>query len=300
MRPACRSQRSSSPRYSRPPCGSVSRPSAKAWKTTSGTPSWEASSIVASMCSQPEWTPPSETKPSKCRRPRGLLRARSQAPSRASLSKKLPSAIESSIRARSCLTIAPAPRLRCPTSEFPICPGGSPTSRPEVERVVCGYELQSSSKTGVFACETALPGPSWASPQPSRITSASEGTGMSLGPGGIGLIGWSGRRGDDRREVIGIEARPTHQRTVDVLLRDQLGRVVGLDGAAIENPDRHRRARGACPDQAPDQGDRLLRLVWRRRAAGADRPDRLVGDHDVAEAVVGHVREVGADLPGQD
>ena len=32
------------------------------------------------MCSQPEWTPPSETSPSRCSRPRGLERARSQAP----------------------------------------------------------------------------------------------------------------------------------------------------------------------------------------------------------------------------
>ena len=43
----------------------------KAWKTTSGTPSWVASSIAASMCSQPEWTPPSETSPSRWSLPAG-------------------------------------------------------------------------------------------------------------------------------------------------------------------------------------------------------------------------------------
>ena len=93
------------------------------------------------MCSQPEWTPPSETSPSRCSRPRGLSRARAQAASSASFSKKLPSAIASSIRARSCLTIAPAPRLRWPTSELPIWPTGRPTSGPWAESSVCGKRV---------------------------------------------------------------------------------------------------------------------------------------------------------------
>ena len=63
------------------------------------------------MCSQPEWTPPSETRPIRCRRPRGEATARSQAARRASFSKKLPSATASSIRARSCLTIEPGPEV---------------------------------------------------------------------------------------------------------------------------------------------------------------------------------------------
>ena len=122
------------PRGSRAPTvGSVSRPSVNACTTRSGTPSWAASSMQASMCSQPECTPPSETRPIRCRRPRGLSRAAAQAASSASFSKKLPSAIASSIRARSCLTTAPAPRFRWPTSELPIWPSGRPTSRPLAE-----------------------------------------------------------------------------------------------------------------------------------------------------------------------
>ena len=54
----------------------MSRPSVNACTTRSGTPSCAASSISASMCSQPEWTPPSETRPIRCRRPRGLLARR--------------------------------------------------------------------------------------------------------------------------------------------------------------------------------------------------------------------------------
>ena len=40
-----------------------------------------------------------------------------------------------------------------------------------------GNRSQRRSKTGVSASEIALPGPGGASPQPSRMTSASEGTG---------------------------------------------------------------------------------------------------------------------------
>src|SRR5689334_10027489 len=214
--------------YPLPPCGSVSRPSVKAWKTTSGTPSWEASSIAASMCSQPEWTPPSETSPNRWRRPRGLLRARSQAASRTSFSKKLPSATASSIRARSCLTIAPAPRLRWPTSELPICPSGRPTSGPWAESCVWGYSLQRRSKTGVEASEIALPGPGSASPQPSRMIKAREGT-----SGLIDLV----CRVDYCGEVLGVEAGAADQGAVDVGQREQLGGIGGLDRAAVEDAD---------------------------------------------------------------
>ena len=36
-------------------------------------------------------------------------------------------------------TMRPAPMLRWPTSELPICPSGRPTSSPEAPSVVCGY-----------------------------------------------------------------------------------------------------------------------------------------------------------------
>ena len=80
------------------------------------------------------------------------------------------------MRARSWGTIAPAPRLRWPTSELPICPSGSPTLGPIAISCVCGCLAHSSSNTGVFASETALPGPSGASPQPSSTTSVTAGT----------------------------------------------------------------------------------------------------------------------------
>src|SRR4051812_39232702 len=238
------------------------------------------------MCSQPEWTPPSETSPSRWRRPRGLLRARSQAASRTSLSKKLPSATASSIRARSCLTIAPAPRLRWPTSELPICPSGRPTSGPWAESWVWGYSSQRRSKTGVSASEIALPGPASASPQPSRMIRASDGT--------CGVIA-SARSLDYGREVVRVERGAADEGAVDVGQREQLLGVAGLDRAAIEDPD----LIGSGPPHAQDVADEgagLLRLLCRGGAAGADRPDRLVGDHDAGDLVGLDGTEVGLQL----
>ena len=53
----------------------------------------------------------------------------------------------------------------------------------------------------------------------------------------------------------------------------------GLDRAAVEDPQLVGRPTAPADDVA-DEGDRLLGLLGGRRAAGADRPDRLVGDHD--------------------
>jgi len=50
---------------------------------------------------------------------------------RTGFSKKTPSLIALVIRVRSWYTTRPAPMLVCPTSEFPICPSGSPTDIPE-------------------------------------------------------------------------------------------------------------------------------------------------------------------------
>ena len=59
-----------------------------------------------------------------------------------------PVAKASLMRGRSCITTRPAPILRWPTSELPICPSGRPTSRPEVRRNACGPLAHSRSKVG--------------------------------------------------------------------------------------------------------------------------------------------------------
>ena len=59
--------------------------------------------------------------------------------------------------------------------------------------------------------------------------------------------------------------------------------------------------RSAAPGLAPgderaDEGDRLVRLLRGRGAARPDRPDRLVGDHDVRQPLVLDRAEIGLDL----
>src|SRR3954470_18756900 len=92
--------------------------------------------------------------------------------------------------------------------------------------------------TGLLASEIALPGPGGASPQPSRMTSARRGTGISEGPGTrvIGREASARGRSDDRGEVRGVEARAPHQGAVHTGPPQQLGGVAGLDRASIEDP----------------------------------------------------------------
>src|SRR2546423_8073302 len=62
----------------------------------------------------------------------------------------------------------PAPMLRCPTSELPICPSGRPTAAPDASSVVHGMSRNSTSKRGVAASAIALYSRSLRQPKPSR------------------------------------------------------------------------------------------------------------------------------------
>ena len=59
--------------------------------------------------------------------------------------------------------------LRCPTSEFPICPSGRPTAIPLAFPFTKGYSFINLSITGVFACAIALPSVLSFKPYPSKI-----------------------------------------------------------------------------------------------------------------------------------
>ena len=80
------------------------------------------------------------------------------------------------MRCRLCSTILPAPICKCPTSEFPICPSGSPTADPLVVMTLCKRERQSFCQVGVLASAIAFPlffasALCAASPQPSSMHS---------------------------------------------------------------------------------------------------------------------------------
>ena len=60
------------------------------------------------------------------------------------------------------------------------------------------------------------------------------------------------RRGHDRAERVGVQRRPADERAIDVGQRQQLGRVVGLDRPAVQDPGTRRPARAS--DRRPARG----------------------------------------------
>src|SRR5213592_561794 len=81
--------------------------------------------------------------------------------------KKSPDSIACEMRTRSCGTTRPAPRFRCPTSLFPICPSGSSTASPDASSSVRGAFAQRRCQVGVSPSSTALPARPGRKPQPS-------------------------------------------------------------------------------------------------------------------------------------
>src|SRR6478752_2248246 len=101
----------------------------------------------------------------------------------------------------------------------------------------------------------------------------------------------------DRRELRRVDRRPTHEGAVDVFLGHDRRDVAGLDAAAVE----HAYAVGDVAavelgEQRADGCTHLLGVVGGRDLAGADGPDRLVGDDDRRSLLLGHPVEVLAQL----
>src|SRR5919108_4289601 len=113
--------------------------------------------------------------------------------------------------------------------------------------------------------------------------------------------GVPGRALDDQRELVGVEAGAADQRAVDVRLGGQLLGVGGLDAAAVL--DAQLVGGGAAHqlgDGAADQRDRLLGVLGGGGPAGADRPHRLVGDHQPGDLLGGQAGERAAHLALDD
>src|ERR1700739_4693806 len=85
--------------------------------------------------------------------------------------------------------------------------------------------------------------------------------------------------GQDCQKFVRLQRGATDQTAVDIRHCEQLGRVPGLDAAAVED------AGGSCNSSIPradtgaDEGVHVLCLLRRGVAAGADGPHRLVGPH---------------------
>src|SRR5260370_21882418 len=85
--------------------------------------------------------------------------------------------------------------------------------------------------------------------------------------------------GQDCQELIRLQRGATDQTAVDIRHCEQLGRIAGLDAAAIKNA----RGGGTSSIPRPDTGAaelvHILRLLGGGVATGADRPHRVVGHH---------------------
>src|SRR5690554_3887276 len=84
------------------------------------------------------------------------------------------------------------------------------------------------------------------------------------------------RRGGDGQEILGYEGRAPDQAAIHVGPREQLGRVGGLDAAAVQDRQRAGDCSIVGSQLATDEGVHLLGLLRAGGAAGADGPDRLV------------------------
>ena len=85
----------------------------------------------------------------------------------------------------------------------------------------------------------------------------------------------------DRQEIRRLEAGAADQRAVDVGDRHQFGGVRWLDRAAIEDADLGPLALEAIGQGIADKPVNLLDIGGRRGQPGTDRPDRLIGDHQI-------------------
>lgn len=66
-------------------------------------------------------------------------------------------------------------------------------------------------------------------------------------PPGARRVGLTAARRSDGQKIIGLEARATDQRTVDVGSGEQFRGIVGLDGTAVQNADTIRLIVKALP-----------------------------------------------------
>ena len=81
--------------------------------------------------------------------------------------------------------------------------------------------------------------------------------------------------------------------------RQQLGGVVGLHASAVEDAGAPRLVTRAVGHEGADEPAGILGLFGRGDLPGPDRPDRLVGDDHVAEAVLRHIVQTFLHLVAQ-
>src|SRR5258706_440181 len=86
------------------------------------------------------------------------------------------------------------------------------------------------------------------------------------------------------RPASGVERRAAYQHAIQLVLRQELGGVLQVHAPTIENHERRGGDRAGL-EPLPDGPVNFGGILGRRVAAGADRPDRFVGDRHACLAV---------------
>src|SRR5256886_14026126 len=116
-------------------------------------------------------------------------------------------------------------------------------------------------------------------------------------PSGAGAL----REIHERSERLRVKARSTHQRAIQFFLRHQPLNIVGLDAAAIENPEGGGVADGELlPRASPEKPMSFGGNFRCRGAARADGPDRLESHRNTGELLRGQRAGAAAELPAEN
>ena len=191
-------------------------------------------------------------------------RARPRTPrASASFSKKLPSAIAPSMRARSCWTTDAGAQVQVADLRVAhLAFGKADVAAPTCAASYAGRPARARRTSGVAAWPIALPGPGGAMPQPSRITSATAGTGTPQGRAEGSCAPPPGRWPRSPRGR-GTRRRPARRRrragpAAPRRCRASSSRRRGSATASAASPP-------SRADDRPAERNRLLRLLRRRR-----------------------------------
>ena len=124
------------------------------------------------------------------------------------------------------------------------------------------------------------------------VCAAARGCDLRLHGGLVGCL-------NDLDELLGHQGSAADQTAVDVGLGQQLEGVLVVHGAAVQDGDGTGVLGGVqLADHAADHLADLFRLLGSGGQAGADSPDGLVGDDDLADLVLGHTLQTQLDLHG--
>src|ERR1017187_7165379 len=117
-------------------------------------------------------------------------------------------------------------------------------------------------------------------------------------PANSSISSYLGAARRNRKEIGRFQAGAAHQRAIDVRNFHQFPGVRGFYRAAIEDTHFSPFTAKPCGEEIPDKPMYLLDISNGRGQAGADRPDRLIGHHQIVG--VSLVRQGKAQLSAAD